>query len=130
MSIITELVEYKDKMIPISKVANSIEPSLIRSIFNLAKTMDDVVDFTLGDPDVQPHQAIKDAGCAAIQQGKTRYSQNAGLLALRQAISEYYQRKEGLSYQADGELIMSTMCKWCSFATQHLSLSIIPMQRL
>ena len=94
-------------MIELSKVANSIEPSLIRSIFNLAKTVDDVVDFTLGDPDVQPHQAIKDAACRAIQQGKTRYSQNAGLLELRQTISEYYKRTENLSYDPVKEIMVS-----------------------
>jgi len=94
-------------MIQPSVVSERVKPSLTRKLFNMAKEFDDVIDFTLGDPDVQPHQAIKNAGCAAIQQGKTRYSQNAGLLALRQAISEYYQRKEGLSYQADGEVIVT-----------------------
>lgn len=94
-------------MIKISNTANAIAPSLIRSIFNLAKTMDDVVDFTLGDPDVQPHQAIKDAACAAIQAGKTRYSQNAGLLELRETISKYYLRKEGFSYDPATEIMVS-----------------------
>lgn len=94
-------------MIPISNVANSIEPSLIRSIFNLAKQMDDVVDFTLGDPDVQPHSAIKDAACAAIQAGKTRYSQNAGLLDLRETISRYYLRSEGFQYDPTTEIMVS-----------------------
>lgn len=94
-------------MIPISDVANSIEPSLIRSIFNLAKQMEDVVDFTLGDPDVQPHPAIKEAACEAIQSGKTRYSQNAGLLELRQTISRYYLRKEGFQYDPATEIMVS-----------------------
>ena len=94
-------------MIPISQVANTIEPSLIRSIFNLAKTMDDVVDFTLGDPDVQPHQAIKDAACQAIQEGRTRYSQNAGLLELRETIHSYYLRKEGFVYDPVSEIMVS-----------------------
>lgn len=94
-------------MIPISQVANTIEPSLIRSIFNLAKTMDDVVDFTLGDPDVQPHQAIKDAACQAIQEGRTRYSQNAGLLELRETIHSYYLRKEGFVYDPISEIMVS-----------------------
>lgn len=94
-------------MIEISKVANSIEPSLTRSIFNIAKTMEDVIDFTLGDPDVQPHQAIKNAACNAIQQGRTRYSQNAGLLDLRKTISEYYKRKEGLFYDPVKEIMVS-----------------------
>lgn len=94
-------------MIPISKVANSIAPSLIRNIFNLAKTMDDVVDFTLGDPDVQPHQAIKNAACEAIQEGRTRYSQNAGLLELRETIHSYYLRKEGFNYDPLTEIMVS-----------------------
>ncbi len=69
--------------------------------------MDDVVDFTLGDPDVQPHHAIKDAACKAIQEGKTRYSQNAGLLDLRKTISEYYVRNEGYYYNPLNEILVS-----------------------
>lgn len=94
-------------MILTSVIANKIELSLVRSLFNEAKKYDDVIDFTLGDPDVQPHQAIKDAACAAIQEGKTRYSQNAGLLALRQTISKYYVRKEGFDYNPETEIIVT-----------------------
>ena len=94
-------------MIQPSIVSQQVKPSLTRKIFNLAKQYDDVIDFTLGDPDVQPHQAIKDAGCAAIQAGLTRYSQNAGLLTLRQTISKYYKRKEGLIYNPDNEIIVT-----------------------
>jgi aminotransferase len=94
-------------MIPISNVANSIEPSLIRSLFNKAKAMKDVVDFTLGDPDVKPHQAILDAACDAIQKGRTRYSQNAGLLELRETISDYYVRTEGYYYNPKTEVMVS-----------------------
>ena len=85
-------------MIKTSIVADNIKLSLVRSLFNEAKKYDDVIDFTLGDPDVQTHQAIKDAACEAIQQGKTRYSQNAGLLELRQTISKYYEPREGFKY--------------------------------
>lgn len=94
-------------MIKTSIVADSIKLSLVRSLFNEAKKYDDVIDFTLGDPDVQPHQAIKDAACAAIQAGKTRYSQNAGLLELRQIISKYYERKEGFMYDPETEIIVT-----------------------
>ena len=94
-------------MIQISNIANSIQISFTRQLFNMAKEYDDVIDFTLGDPDVQPHSAIKQAACRAILDGKTRYSQNAGLLELRQTIATYYQRKEGLQYQPDGEIMVS-----------------------
>lgn len=94
-------------MIVPSVVSQHVKPSLTRQLFNMAKGYDDVIDFTLGDPDIQPHQAIKDAACKAIQAGKTRYSQNAGLLPLRQTISLYYKRKESLNYDADGEIIVT-----------------------
>jgi len=94
-------------MIMLSNIAKSIRPSLTRHLFNLAKKYDDVIDFTLGDPDVQTHQAIKDAGCLAIQEGKTRYSQKAGLLELRQIISKYYERKEALNYNPENEIIVT-----------------------
>lgn len=91
----------------LSRMAAEIKPSLTRKLFNMAKAYDDVIDFTLGDPDVQPHQKIKDAGCAAIQAGKTRYSQNAGLLELREVISRYYVRKEGFEYDPVSEILVS-----------------------
>ena len=94
-------------MIRLSETAKSIRLSLTRTLFNMAKEYDDVINFTLGDPDVPTHQAIKDAGCAAIQQGKTRYSQNAGLLELRETISRYYQCTEELTYDPDSEIMVT-----------------------
>lgn len=94
-------------MIKTSTVADSIRLSLVRSLFNEAKKYDDVIDFTLGDPDVQTHQVIKDAACAAIQAGKTRYSQNAGLLELRKTISKYYERKEGFRFDPETEVMVT-----------------------
>ena len=94
-------------MIKLSNFSQQIVPSLTRKLFNMAKEYSDVIDFTLGDPDVQPHQAIKDAGCEAIQAGKTRYSQNAGLLDLRNTISEYYNRTEGMLYDPKEEIIVT-----------------------
>ena len=94
-------------MIKTSIIADSIKLSLVRSLFNEAKKYDDVVDFTLGDPDVQPHQAIKDAACDAIQLGKTRYSQNAGLLDFRKTISNYYERNEGFKYNPETEIMVT-----------------------
>lgn len=94
-------------MIRVSEVSKTVQPSLTRALFNMAKEYSDVIDFTLGDPDVQPHQAIKDAGCAAIQEGKTRYSQNAGLLPLRETITDYYKRTEGFEYNPNSEVIVT-----------------------
>lgn len=94
-------------MIRCSKISETVQPSLTRRLFNMAKSYNDVIDFTLGDPDVPTHKAIKDAGCKAIQEGKTRYSQNAGLLELRQTIADYYKRTEGLEYEPVDEVIVT-----------------------
>lgn len=94
-------------MIKVSKVSQQVQPSLTRKLFNLAKQYDDVIDFTLGDPDIQPHQDIKDAGCRAIQLGKTRYSQNAGLLELRESIARYYKKQEGFDFNPTTEVIVT-----------------------
>ena len=91
----------------LSTMAEGIKPSLTRTLFNMAKAYDDVIDFTLGDPDVPTHQKIKDAGCKAIQDSKTRYSQNAGLLQLREVISDYYIRKEGFEYNPISEIMVT-----------------------
>lgn len=94
-------------MIQTSNIANAIQTSFTRQLFNMAKEYDDVIDFTLGDPDVQTHPAIKAAACCAIEQGKTRYSQNAGLLELRQTIAKYYNRKEQLAYRPEDEIMVT-----------------------
>lgn len=91
----------------LSIMAEGIKPSLTRTLFNMAKAYDDVIDFTLGDPDVPTHQKIKDAGSKAIQDGKTRYSQNAGLVELRNVISDYYIRKEGFEYDPISEIMVT-----------------------
>ena len=94
-------------MISISTIAAGIQPSLTRKLFDMAKGYDDVVDFTLGDPDLPTHTNIKAAGCRAIEEGRTRYSQNAGLLDLRNSISTYYNSKESLLYDAQKEIIVT-----------------------
>lgn len=91
----------------LSKTASCVEASLTRKLFNLAKQYSDVIDFTLGDPDVPTPVGIKVAGCTAIMESKTRYSQNAGLLELRKVISEYNSQKEGLQYNPETEIVVS-----------------------
>ena len=71
----------------ISQKAEVIEPSLTRDLFNRALKLDDVINLTLGDPDLPPPHSVRNAACDAIQKGKTRYSANAGLIDLRKAIA-------------------------------------------
>ena len=88
----------KISTIELSKVSRIVKPSLTRELYNLSKEYEDVVDFTIGDPDIPTPLAIKQAGCNAIMNDKTRYSHNAGLLELRKTISKYVRERKKLNY--------------------------------
>ncbi len=80
-----------------SKCARSVTPSLTRKLFNMAQEMgDDVINLTLGDPDLLPPEEIRKAACEAIMAGHTRYSANAGLLMLREAFACFFKRQYGV----------------------------------
>ena len=73
-------------MIQISDNTQQIQPSKIRKMFNKALEYDHVISFTLGEPDFTASPNVVEAGCRAIREGKTKYSENAGLLALRRRL--------------------------------------------
>lgn len=72
----------------VSKRIARIEPSLTRKMFNLAKNFDDVIDLTLGDPDLAPPEELWRAAYQAMEGNKLHYSANAGLPEARQAVSK------------------------------------------
>ena len=89
----------------ISNVAKIVQPSPIRKMFNLADGMEDVVSFTVGEPDFNTPAHVVDAAVEALRTGKHHYTPNAGILPLREAISEYYVRPRGLHYSPETEII-------------------------
>ena len=77
-------------MIKLTKRVLGMTPSLPRKLFDMAKDIDgDVIDLTLGDPDLLPPSNVRAAACAAIESGRTHYSQNAGLYEAREAVAAY-----------------------------------------
>lgn len=89
----------------LSKKGKAIEPSLTRKLFNLAKQYDDVIDLTLGDPDVIPNEIIREAAISAITKGSTRYSANAGLIELRKSIADSFSKEYGFSINPESEIV-------------------------
>lgn len=85
----------------LSALSRVIAPTLSRQLFMMAKQYDDVVDFTLGDPDVPTPKAICDAAYNAAINGKTHYAPNAGLPALREAIAKQVSKESGIDYTAN-----------------------------
>ena len=62
---------------------------------------------TLGDPDIQPDSRIKEAACLSIQEGKTRYSANAGLIELRRVISKSIEKRNHIKYDPNCEIAVT-----------------------
>lgn len=91
----------------VSKMADSILPSRGRQLFNLASEYDDVIDLTLGDPDIIPPKSIREAGSKAIMQGKTRYSANAGVTQLRTAYGNYIKNKYNRKFKPESQVIVT-----------------------
>ncbi len=87
-------------------VAN-LKPSGIRKFFDIVATMDDVISLGIGEPDFDTPTNILQAGIASLKQGETHYTSNAGLLALREAISAHLEKLYGVRYDPVHEVMVS-----------------------
>lgn len=61
----------------------------------------DVINLSIGEPDFNTPEFIKDAAHAAIDQNKTHYPPVPGYPELRQAIAEKFKRDNGLDYSPE-----------------------------
>lgn len=77
-----------------------IEISGIRKFFNKVKEVDGAISLTLGQPDFKTPKEIKNGMIKAIEENKTVYTDNFGLLELREEISNYLKSKY-INYTAD-----------------------------
>lgn len=70
----------------------------------------DVIDLSVGEPDFPTPDNIKAAGIKAIEENFTKYTENAGIPALRKAILQRYKDDYGLTYGMN-EVIVSSGAK-------------------
>lgn len=98
-------------MIDYSSVLNkdvvNIKPSGIRKFFDIAATMEDVISLGVGEPDFQTPWQIRKAGIESLERGRTRYSANSGMEALREEISRYLDRKYNIKYDHKKEILVT-----------------------
>ncbi len=82
-----------------------IEPSLTRQLFNMAQNYNDVINLTLGDPDLLPPKNVRKQACKSIMDGKTRYSANAGLLEARKVIVKNFNKEYSLNAKIENTIL-------------------------
>lgn len=91
----------------INPQVKDIQISGIRKISNLVSTIPGALTLTIGQPDFPTPRHIIEAGQRALDQNKTVYTQNPGLLELREAVSGFVRQKYGQEYRAADEIIVT-----------------------
>src|SRR5688500_17654143 len=91
----------------INRTLESIPPSGIRRFFDIVSQMDDVISLGVGEPDFVTPWRIREAAIYSIERGYTQYTSNWGLLELRQEIARLLDRRYGVEYRAEGEIVVT-----------------------
>ena len=90
-----------------NKTLEEMKPSGIRRFFDIANEMDNVISLSIGEPDFSTPWHIREKGIQSLENGKTWYTPNAGLLTLRESIAGYVKRHQGLSYDPKEEILVT-----------------------
>jgi aminotransferase len=85
----------------------SVPPSGIRRFFEIAATMEDVISLGIGEPDFVSPAPIIEAAKTSLDNGKTGYTANAGLLELREAIADELSGRYSVSYDPSNEILVT-----------------------
>lgn len=74
---------------------HQIDASGIRKVFDLAATMKDPINLSIGQPHFDTPQPVKDALCTAVQDGRNAYSQTQGIGPLLEILQNHVETDYG-----------------------------------
>jgi aspartate/methionine/tyrosine aminotransferase len=87
--------------------ALAVPDSRVRELAEIAMRMDGVYKLYFGESDLPTPEFIKQAAAEAAAQGFTYYTENAGLLSLREAIARYTHRLHGVELDPTTEIAVT-----------------------
>ena len=99
------MIDYAKLLNP--TVVNDIKPSGIRRFFDIAASMEGVISLGVGEPDFPTPWHIRRAGIKSLENSKTRYTSNSGLIELRQEICSYLSRRYSVNYDPKSEVLVT-----------------------
>ncbi|MBQ8960962.1 MAG: aminotransferase class I/II-fold pyridoxal phosphate-dependent enzyme [Ruminococcus sp.] len=91
----------------LSSRVKSIRPSGIRKFFDIAGTMEGVISLGVGEPDFSTPWVIRKAAIKVLERKHIIYGPNKGLAPLRAAVSDRIEKKHGVRYDSENELIVT-----------------------
>jgi aspartate aminotransferase len=103
----------------LSKRAQMLKPSPILMLAAKANELkaagNNVISLTVGEPDWQTYDCIKEAGIKAIKDGLTKYTPPAGIPELRKAVAAQMTKDLGVNYEM-ADITVSTGAKFVLFS--------------
>lgn len=97
-------------MSPLSRL-EAIKPFYVMAVLERAQELERqgarVVHLEIGEPDFDAPACVREAACRAMDAGHTHYTHSLGLPELRQAISEDYEARYGVSVDPGRILVTS-----------------------
>ncbi|KFI57596.1 pyridoxal phosphate-dependent aminotransferase [Bifidobacterium choerinum] len=94
-------------MKPINDTVEALKPSGIRKYFDLANAMEGVISLGVGEPDFDTPWHISAKAVESLEEGRTHYTANRGLLALRRQIANYYRNRYGIGYDPESQILVT-----------------------
>ena len=92
---------------PLNPAVVGIKPSGIRKFFDIVHDMKDAISLGVGEPDFATPYHIREEGIYSLEKARTHYTGNAGLPELRKEITNFLNRRYGLSYDPMKETIVT-----------------------
>lgn len=84
-----------------------VQPSAIRAFDNEVSNIPNILKLTLGEPDFNVPEHIKQAAVDSIVDNDSHYAASNGTLALREAAAGFLAERYGLNYDAASEIIVT-----------------------
>ncbi len=79
----------------------------IREFFDIVSTRRGVISMAVGEPDFDTPWHIREAAIHSLEQGRSHYTGNAGLIELRRAIADYVRARFGAAYDPAHEVLVT-----------------------
>ncbi len=93
----------------LADVLSRVKPSATIVITQKARDLKaqgkDIISLSVGEPDFDTPDNIKEAAIAAIRKGETKYPPVSGIPQLREAIAAKFKRENGLDYKASQTIV-------------------------
>ena len=89
----------------LSRIKPSATITLTQKARDLKAEGRDVISLSVGEPDFDTPENIKQAAIAAIQRGETKYTPVSGIPQLREAIVAKFKRENGLDYKPSQTIV-------------------------